>query len=155
MWDDFPTRGIRQGDPLSPFLFLLCTEALNGLIKKADLQGEIHGYSLCRRGPKLMHLLFADDILIFCRATMEECGKVLNILKEYEEASGPKMNRSKTSLFFSKSVPEEEKHGIKVAIGVPNILHYEKYLGLPSLVGKGKKESFNYIKEKAWRKLQG
>ena len=65
------------------------------------------------------------------------------------------MNRSKTSLFFSKSVPEEEKHGIKVAIGVPEILHYEKYLGLPSLVGKGKKESFNYIKEKVWRKLQG
>ena len=58
-------------------------------------------------------------------------------------------------MFFSKSVPEEEKHGIKVAIGVPEILHYEKYLGLPSLVGKGKKESFNYIKEKVWRKLQG
>ena len=146
----FPTRGIRQGDPLSPFLFLLCTEGLNGLIKKADLQGEIHGYSLCRRGPKLTHLLFADDSLIFCRATMEECGKVLNILKEYEEASGPKMNRSKTSLFFSKSVPEEEKYGIKVAIGEGGVNQ-----GLPSLVGKGKKESFNYIKEKAWRKLQG
>ena len=91
----FPTRGIRQGDPLSPFLFLLCTEGLNGLIKKAEVQGDIHGYSLCRRGPKLTHLLFADDSLIFCRATMEECGKVLNILKEYEEASGQKMNRRK------------------------------------------------------------
>ena len=44
---------------------------------------------------------------------MEECGNVLNILKEYEEASGQKMNRSKTSLFFSKSVLEEEKHGIR------------------------------------------
>ena len=86
---------------------------------------------------------------------MEECGNVLNILKEYEEVSGQKMNRSKTSLFFSKSVLEEEKHGIKVAIGVPEILHYEKYLELPSLVGKGKKESFKYIKEKVWQKLQG
>ena len=58
------------------------------------------------------------------------------------------MNKSTTSLFSSKSIPEEEKHGIKVAIGVPEILYYEKYLRLPSLVGKGKKESFNYIKEK-------
>ena len=60
------------------------------------------------------------------------------------------MNRSKTSLFFSKSVPEEEKHGIKVAIGEGGVNQ-----GLPSLVGKGKKESFNYIKEKVWWKLQG
>ena len=47
------------------------------------------------------------------------------------------------------------KHGIKATLGVPEIMQYEKYLGLPSLVGKRKKESFNYIKEKVWRKLQG
>ena len=84
---------------------------------------------------------------------MEECDNILEILKQYEEALGQKMNRSKTSFFFSKSTSEEVKHGIKVALGVPEILHYEKYLGLPSLVGKGKKESFNYIKENVWRKL--
>ena len=98
-----PTRGIRQGDPLSLFLFLLCTEGLNGMIKKkAERRGEIHEYSLCRRGPKLTHLLFADDSLLFCRATMEECGKVLEILERYEEASGQKVNRSK----FSASIPQ-------------------------------------------------
>ena len=73
---------------------------------------------------------------------MEECDNVLEILKEYEEALGQKMNRSKTSLFFSKSILEEVKHGIKAALGVPDILHYEKYLGLPSFVGKGKKRKF-------------
>ncbi|KAK9997852.1 hypothetical protein SO802_017455 [Lithocarpus litseifolius] len=97
----FPTRGIRQGDPISPFLFLLCMEGLNGLIKKVELQGDIHGYSFCRRGPKLTQMLFADDSLIFYRATMEECDNVLEILKEYEEASGQKMNRSKTSQVHS------------------------------------------------------
>ena len=151
----FPLRGISQGDPLSPFLFLLYTEGLNGLIKKAELQGDIHGYPLCRRGPKLTHLLFADDSLIFCRATMEECDKVMDLLNKYEEASGKKVNRSKTSLFFNNSVPEEVKHGIKVKLGLPEIMHYEKFLGLPSLVGKGKKEGFNYIKEMVWMKLQG
>ena len=135
----FPSRGIRQEDPFSPFVFLLCTKGLNDLIKKAELQGDIHGYSLCRRGPKLTHLLFTDVSLIFCRVTIEECDKVMEILIMYEEASRQKVNRSKTPLFFSKSIPAEVKHGIKVTLGVPEIMQYEKYLGIPSLVGKGKK----------------
>ena len=86
---------------------------------------------------------------------MEECDKVLGLLYKYEEALGQKVNRSKTSSFFSNFVPEEVKHGIKVKFGVQEIRNYEKYLGLPSLDGKRKKESFNFIKEKVWRKLQG
>ena len=62
-----PTRGIWQGEPLSPFLFLLCSEGLHGLITKATRAKEINGFSLCKRGPKLTHLFFADDSLIFCR----------------------------------------------------------------------------------------
>ena len=86
---------------------------------------------------------------------MEECGKVLEILNMYEMASGQKVNRSKTSLFFSKCTSAELKHDIKVALSVPEIIQYERYLGLPSFVGKGKKASFSYIKERVWRKLQG
>ena len=74
---------------------------------------------------------------------MEECDKVMDILNKYKEASGQKLKRSKTFLLFSKFVPKEEKHGIKVTFGVPEIMHYEKCLGLPSLVGKGKRENFN------------
>ena len=113
-----PTKGIRQGDPLSPFLFLLCIEELNGLIKKVDVEGEIHGFSLCRRGPKLTHLLLADGSLLFCRANMEECNKVLEILNMYERSSGQKVNRSKTSIFFSKSTSAEMQSSIKEALGV-------------------------------------
>ena len=150
-----PTRGIRQGDPLSPSLFLLCMEGLNGMIKNAERRREIHGYSLCRRGPKLTHLLFAYNSFLFCRATMEECGKVLEILERYEGGSGQKVNRSKTAMFFNKHTSIGVKHDIKVALDVLEIMQYEKYLGLPSFVGKGKKASFNYIKERIWRKLQG
>ena len=150
-----PSRGIRQGDPLSPFLFLLCTKGLNGLIKNAELNGDIHGFSLYKRGPKLTHLLFVDDSLLFCRATMEECANVLKILEIYEGASNQKVNRDKTALFFSRSTLDDIKSSIKQTLGVQDILQYEKYLGLPSLVGKGKKSSFNYIKERVWSKLQG
>ena len=51
-------------------------------------------------------------------------------------------------MFFSKSTIEEKKVGIKEALGVPEILHYDTYLGLPSLIGRHKKASFDYIKER-------
>ena len=53
-----PSRGLRQGDPLSLFMFLLCTEGLHGLIKKVASNGDITGFRLCRHGPKLTHLFF-------------------------------------------------------------------------------------------------
>ena len=129
-----PTRGIRQRDPLSPFLFLLCTKGLNGMIEQDERNGDIHGFSLCRRALKLTHLLFVDNILLFCRATMEECGKVLEILDMYETSSGQKVNRAKITLFFSKANNGEVKHNIKTALGISKIMQYEKYLCLPSFV---------------------
>ena len=102
-----PTRGIRQGDLLSPFLFLLCMEGLHALINNAANLGEITRISLCRKGPKLTHLLFADDSLLFCRATIEECATMLNTLETYKNASGQKVNRNKTTLFFSESTYED------------------------------------------------
>ena len=149
-----PFRGIRQGDLLSSFFFLLCIEGLNGLINNVELNGDIHGFSLRKRGPKLTYLLFADDSLLFCRATSDECSKVLNILETYEVVSSQKVNRSKTTLFFSKSTSNGFRFNIKLALGISKTMQYEKYMGLPSLVGKGKKASFNYIKERVWRKLQ-
>ena len=56
--------------------------------------------------------------------------------------------------FFIKSTSDDIKSDIKLDLGVQEIMQYEKYLGLPSLVGKGKKASFNYIKERVWWKLQ-
>ena len=72
-----PARGIKKGDPLSPFLFLVCTKGLHGIISKVASMKEITGFSLCKRGPKLTHLLFTDDSLLFCKVTSVECGKVM------------------------------------------------------------------------------
>ena len=133
-----PIRGIRQGDPFSPFLFLLCTEGLHGLIQQAARVGDLKGISLCRRGPELTHLLFADDSMLFCRATPNECRNIIDILERYEKASGQKVNKNKTSIFFNKSTLDSTKQEIKNALGVQEIVQYEQYLGLPSLVRKKK-----------------
>ena len=82
------TRGLRQGDSLSPYFFLMCIEGLYGLISKAAHNGDIQGVSLCRNGPRITHLLFVDDGLLFCRAKEEECQSLLEVLAKYERASG-------------------------------------------------------------------
>jgi len=82
-----PNKGLRQGDPLSPYLFLLCAEGLHSLIQQAENSGSIKGMSLCSTGPKVFHLFFADDSLLFCRANTQECATILEVLQQYEEAS--------------------------------------------------------------------
>ena len=116
-----PTRGIRKGDPQSPFLFLLCTEWLHWLITQSTLRGDIHGFSLSKRSPSLTHLLFANDGLLFCKSNVEECQKNLEILHIYERSSGQQINKAKTTIFFSKSTREEEKLLIKDTLGVVEI----------------------------------
>ena len=83
-----PSRGIRQGDSLSPYLFLLCAEGLLALIKATVCNGSMEGIAICRGGPKLSHLFFADDSLIFCKASLVECDSMQKVLGVYERASG-------------------------------------------------------------------
>ena len=83
-----PLRGIRQGDPISPYLFLLCTEGLSAMLKKEESEGHIKGVAICRGALRVSHLLFADDSIIFCRASIAECERVLKVSEDYERDSG-------------------------------------------------------------------
>ena len=119
------------------------------------MQGDINGVSICRNGPKVSHLFFADDSVLFCRAKEEECQTILDLLAIYERGSGQKINREKTNIFFSSNTLPPVQSNIQQLLGVPTIQQYEKYLGLSALVGRAKKQSFIYLKERVWRKLQG
>lgn len=77
---------------------------------------------------------------------------ILDILYTYGKCSKQQINRSKTTIFFSKSTSKEIRCHIKQALGVLEIKQYEKYLGLPFLVGRNKKTNFNYVKERVWKK---
>ena len=148
-----PSRGLRQGDPISPYLFLLCAEGLSAMIKKEERNGNLNGIAVCRRAPRITHMLFADDSIVFCRATREECDRVVKVLEDYERDSGQKLNKEKTSLYFSKNTSREIKEYVKEKFGVRVVQHHEKYLGLPPLVGRGKRKAFNQIKDQVGRKI--
>ena len=124
------------------------------MLQKAVQESHIRGYSLCKNGPKVTHLFFAYDNLLFCQARLAKLEVNQDILAMYEQASRQQINREKTTLFFSKADAEETKEEITNFLGVPEIKEYEKYLGLPTVMGRNKKASLNYIKEMVWSKLQ-
>ena len=130
-------------------------EGLSSLIKKSVEDGVLEGIAVCHRGPKLSHLFFANDSLIFCKATILECDSLQCIFQHYENASGQQLNRAKTSLFFSTNTFWEVQEEIKERFGAQVIKQHEKYLGLPSLMRRNKKASFSDIKDKLSKKLAG
>ena len=97
-----PNRGIRQGDSLSPYLFLLCIKGFHSLINQASTLGRFRGISICRSGSRPIHLYFVDDSLFFCSASVQECHYIYGLLKTYEEASRQQLNREKTTIFSAK-----------------------------------------------------
>jgi len=148
-----PGRGLRQGDPLSPYLFILCAEGLSALIRNAENRGDLQGVRVCRNAPRVSHLLFADDCFLFFQAEEHQATIMKQILNQYEEASGQAISLPKSEIFYSRNVDEPVQQSITNILGVRAVLGTGKYLGLPSMVGRSKKTTFNFIKDRVWKKI--
>jgi hypothetical protein len=150
-----PTRGLRQGDPLSPYLFVICAEGLTALLKEAEGRGVLSGLKICPRAPSLSHLFFADDSVMLMKARREEAVVLKEILQLYENCSGQCINVEKSSLLFSANAKQRDKEMVKVELGIVSESWNEKYLGMPVYIGKSKRKAFAYIKDKIWKAIQG
>lgn len=113
-----PSKGLRQGNPLSPYLFLFCTEGLSTLLSSAESARRITGVPLAMGGVKISHILFVDDSIIFCLSNFEEWCNMHQLLNLYENASGQKLNSIKTSIFFRKNTKQEFRAHIRSILGI-------------------------------------
>ena len=104
-----PHKGLRQGDPLSPYIFIMCTEALIANIKKTEREKKLTWIKVARACPLISHLLFADDSFFFCKAKREECQIIFRNLKEYEVVSGQLINFQKSSIQFVDSIWTQDR----------------------------------------------
>ena len=138
-----PQRGIRQGDPLSPYLFILCGEVLSGLCTRAKERGTLRGIKVARNCPEVNHLLF--DTIFFCQATEANCLTLEKILLQYEEASGQRINKEKSSITFSTKTPTERRTMVKEMTEITREGGSGKYLGLPEHFGRRKRDLFTSI----------
>ncbi|CAM8982614.1 unnamed protein product [Rhodiola kirilowii] len=148
-----PERGLRQGDPISPYLFLLCAEWLTYKVNNYQRLGLVEGIKISREAPVVSHLMFADDCLIFCKASKEAMMHIKNILADYEAIAGQKVNFNKSEMVCSKNISEDLVSELAEVIQVRRVQAHSKYLGLPLIFGQQKKIMFKAIEEKILRKI--
>jgi len=148
-------RGLRQGDPLSPYLFLLCAEAFSCLLQAAEERGDLEGIKVCQGAPSINHLLFADDSLLLLKSDTRSASHLQHILSLYEDCSGQTINKEKSSVMFSKNAKSVDKQLVMTALGISAEARNEKYLGLPVYTGQSKEKTFNYLKDRVWKRIQG
>lgn len=148
-----PERGLRQGDPLSPYLFLLCAEGFSALLNKAESSEQIKGMRVCQRAPSISHLLFADDSLLLVWANAENATCIQGILNLYEQVSGQTINKAKSAVLFSPNTSDADRLVVKKALQIPNEAVNDRYLGLPVHVGASRSGAFGYLKDRIWQKI--
>jgi hypothetical protein len=150
-----PERGLRQGDPLSPFLFILGMEVLSRLLLCQESQDLLKGIKIARNCYPISHLLFADDFILFAKATSLVVVTLNSCLDLYCQWSGQAINTSKSLVHFSKNTATSSINSISGFFPFKRASISSKYLGLPFFFGKSKSATFKDILEKVLGKIEG
>ena len=151
--DEFsPSKGLRQGDPLSPFLFNIVVEGLNLLLARAIDLGLIKGDSLGHSEIQLTHLQFVDDTLLFCEAEEAEVVTIKRILRCFEIVSGLKINFHK-SVLCGVGIEEARAQVFASKFNCQCQKLPMKYLGLPLGANLKSRKSWQPVVDKVKSKL--
>ncbi|XP_074333675.1 putative ribonuclease H protein At1g65750 isoform X1 [Apium graveolens] len=150
-----PQRGIRQGDPISPYLYILCAEGLSAMIREYEKCGLLHGCKIARNAPSISHLLFADNCYFFLRATKTEAQTLKSVLQRYEAWSGQVISYEKSEVVFSPNTLEENCRAVCESLSVKQVQKPGKYLGMPMCVGNKKTEVFGFLTVRVQQRLEG
>lgn len=148
-----PARGIRQGDPLSPYLFVLCIERLFQLIEVTVSNNHWCPIQIARKGHKISHLAFANDLILFAEASLEQARIIQMILHNFCTSSGQKVSNDKTRIYFSKNVGWNVRSEISNELDFNMTEDLGKYLGVPIFHKRVNKGTFNFVLDKVNQRL--
>lgn len=145
-------RGLRHGDPISPYLFLLVMEAFSSILRYRIRQGGFSYHPKCAV-INLSHLVFADDMLIFCGDEVGSFGVIKGVLKEFHFFSGLQPNLGKSACFFA-GVDQERKLALRAILDIPEVSLPVKYLGVPLISTKLRYLNCLVLKDKMLQRVQ-
>ena len=150
-----PSRGICRGDPISPYLFVLCIERLSHLINILVEHNIWHPSKVTRSGPRLSYLYFANDIILFAKASIDQVRVIKGVLDLFCSSSGQKVNQNKSCVFFSKNVCLARHQELSDLLGFHLTSNLRKYLGVPLLHERSKTSDFQFIIDHMIMRLNG
>ncbi|GKV26879.1 hypothetical protein SLEP1_g36097 [Rubroshorea leprosula] len=141
-----PSRGIRQGDPISPYLFILCMEYLSIKLSNDMAEGKWKGSKAGKRGPTLSHMFFADDLVFVGKATLTNAQYLKDTLDFFCSRSGQMVNNAKSKILFSKNVDQITRDNISQSLGYQQT----NELGKATLVSSVLASIPNYFMQVMW-----
>ncbi|XP_074315696.1 uncharacterized protein LOC141651903 [Silene latifolia] len=126
-----PSCGLRQGDPLSPYLFIMCMEILSCQLRAAEKATTLPGLKISRYAPPITHLFYADDAFICCKATPVSFETLRDLFRCFELASGQMINLDKSFIKFSPNAPADFKSHMSSILKMKTSDSFGNYLGVP------------------------
>ena len=151
----FPSRGIRQGDPLSPYLFILCMEALGYLVDEKCKDKSWSPVKSSNNGVAFSHLFFVDDLVLFAKADFVNCSTIWDVLDSFCANFGQSTSESKSKVFFSPNVDVDTRESLCDILGFRSTPNLGKYLGFPLKHHGNNNEDLNFVLERVKQKLAG
>ncbi|XP_031095329.1 uncharacterized protein LOC115999629 [Ipomoea triloba] len=144
------TRGLRQGDPLSPSLFIIAAELLSSMLRDNNAN-----FSQAKGGPKVNHLSFADDMIVFTTGRGDDLRNVMHTLENYENQSGQLVNKAKSGFYLHKNVRREVVTKVKVITKFQQKDFPFTYLGCPVYMGRKNVSLFAALVDRVSTRCRG
>lgn len=150
-----PSRGIRQGDSLSPYLFILRMEFLGHLIEGKCNEQLWTKVTTSKSGPAFSHLFFADDLVLFARANPENYSTIKEVLHEFCTRSGQVVSEAKSWIYFSPNVDPDIRETLANTLRFQTTPNLGKYLRFPLKHSKNRSHDFGFVLDRVKQKLAG
>lgn len=124
-----PKSGLRQGDPLSPYLFILCMNVLSCMLIKVNMRKQVEGARVSRGGPRINHLMYDDDMLLFFKTNLDSYNHLAIIIKAFGDHFNLTPDVMKSEIKFSPNTPNNCKRVMDQPFGCKIVDYLGSYLG--------------------------